>query len=94
MKREDVVKALIAILQETQSELCDEVEEINVSTCPVGGMSLFDSLMGVVVTARCFERFDIQDDKKTVSLFETKKSGEPLTIGDVADKIISLKSKE
>ena len=94
MKREDVVKALIAILQETQSELCDEVEEINVSTCPVGGISLFDSLMGVVVTARCFERFDIQDDKKTVSLFETKKSGEPLTVGDVADKIISLKIKE
>lgn len=93
MKREDVVKALIAILRETQSELCDEVEEINVSTCPVGGMSLFDSLMGVVVTARCFERFDIQDDK-TVSLFETKKSGEPLTIGDVADKIITLKGKE
>lgn len=94
MKREEVVKALIAILKETQSELCDEVEEINVSTCPVGGMSLFDSLMGVVVTARCFERFDIQDDNKTVSLFESKKYGEPLTIGDVADKIISLKCKE
>lgn len=94
MKREDVVKALIAILQETQSELCDEVEEINVSTCPVGGMSLFDSLMGVVVTARCFERFNIQDDNKTVSLFESKKYGEPLTIGDVADKIMTLKSKE
>ena len=94
MNREDVVNALIIILNEIQSEVSDEVEEIDVSTCPVGGMSHFDSLMGVVVTARCFERFDIQDDKKTVSLFETKKSGEPLTIGDVADKIISLKSKE
>lgn len=94
MKRDDVVKALIAILKETQSELCDEVEEINVSTCPVGGMSLFDSLMGVVVTARCFERFDIEDDKKTVSLFESKKYGEPLTVGDVADRIMTFKSKE
>lgn len=94
MTREDVVKSLIAILQETQSELCDEVEEINVSTCPVGGMSLFDSLMGVVVTARCFERFDIKDNNKTVSLFESKKYGEPLTVGDVADKIMTLKNKE
>jgi hypothetical protein len=94
MKREDVVEALIVILKEIQSEVSDEVEEIDVSTCPVGGMSHFDSLMGVVVTARCFERFDIKDDKKTVSLFEEKKSGEPLTIGDVADRIITLKSKE
>lgn len=94
MEHEDVVKALIIILQEAQRELCDEVEEINVSTCPVGGMSLFDSLMGVVITARCFEQFNIEDDKKTISLFETKKSGEPLTIGDVADKIIKLKLKE
>jgi hypothetical protein len=94
MNREDVVEALIVILKEIQSEVSDEVEEINVSTCPVGGMSHFDSLMGVVVTARCFEKFDIKDDNKTVSLFEEKKSGEPQTIGDVADRIISLKSKE
>lgn len=93
MKREDVVKALIVILKEIQSEVSDEVEEIGVSTCPVGGMSHFDSLMGVVVTARCFEKFDIKDEK-TVSLFESKKYGEPLTIGDVADLIITLKSKE
>jgi len=93
MKREDVVKALIVILKEIQSEVSDEVEEIVVSTCPVGGMSHFDSLMGVVATARCFEKFELKDEK-TVSLFESKKHCEPLTVGDVADRIISLKSKE
>lgn len=93
MKREDVVNALIAILKEIQSEIGDEVEEINIATCPVSGMSGFDSLTGVVVTARCFEKFDIKDDNKTVSLFETKKSGEPLTVGEVADNIINLKAR-
>lgn len=93
MNREDVIKALIDILKEVHSELCDDAEEINASTCPVGGMSHFDSLMGVVATARCFHKFNIMDEK-TVSLFETKKYGEPLTVGDVADKIVTLLAKE
>ena len=94
MEREDVVRVVIVILQELQSEIGEEVQEIGISTCPVSDMGGFDSLIGVVVTARCIDKFDIKDDKKMVSLFESKKSGEPLTVGEVADKIITLKSKE
>lgn len=94
MNRENVIKALIMILKELQSEVSDVVEEISAATCPVGGMGHFDSLMGVVATARCFTQFEIKDDEKTVSLFETKKDGTALTVGDVADKIISMKNKE
>lgn len=94
MKREYIIKVLIAILKEIQSEIGDEVEEIGVSTCPFGSMGGFDSLMGVVVTARCFEKFDIKDDNKIVSLFEPNKSSEPVSVRDVADKIIILKGKE
>ena len=94
MKREFVIEVLITILKEIQSEVRNEVEEIGVSTCPFGSMGGFDSLMGVVVTARCFEKFDIKDDNKIVSLFEPNKSGEPVSVGDVANKIIILKGKE
>lgn len=93
MKREDIIETLIAMLKELHSELCDDEVDIDPSTCPVGGMSHFDSLMGVIATVRCFDKFNITDEK-TVSLFESKKNGEPLTIGDVADKIVTLIGKE
>lgn len=95
MERNEVVKALIAILKEIQAEVSDEVEEIDIFTRPIGGMRVFDSLMGAVVTARCFEKFEIQDDGKTVSLFEKKKAGElqALTVGEIADQILTLKAR-
>jgi hypothetical protein len=94
MKRKDVIETLVAILKEIQSEVGDEADEIGVSTCPFGSMGGFDSLMGVVVTVRCFDKFDIEDDNKTVSFFEPNKSGEPVSVGDVADKIVILQGKE
>jgi hypothetical protein len=99
MDRDEVLKALINILNEVQGEVCaigEEPEDIKEATCPIGGISFFDSLAGVVVTVRCIEKFKLKDDGKIISLFQGKKNGFPyaLTVGEVVDRIISLSIKE
>lgn len=95
MNREYVVKALISILMEIQGQISEdgEMEAIDISTRPIGGLKHFDSLLGELVTVRCFEKFDIKDDGKTLSLLANKKDGEALTVGEIADRIITLKAK-
>lgn len=95
MEREYVVKTLIAILKEIQGQVSEDgiVEEVDINTRPIGGMKYFDSLLGEYATVRCFEKFDITDDGKTLSLLADKKTGEALTVGEIVDRIISLKAK-
>jgi len=95
MERKDVVKKLITILMELQSEAGDDAEIINESTRPIGGIKCFDSLRGVCATVKCLEEFNI-DEEKIVSLFEGKHNEIPcaLTVGEVADKILAMIKKE
>lgn len=96
MGRENVVKKLIAILMEIQSDAGEEVELIEETTRPIGGVKCFDSLRGVHATVRCFEEFQIEDNK-AVSLFEGKNQyGFPcaLTVAEIADKILAMTTKE
>jgi hypothetical protein len=95
MEREYVVKTLIAILMEIQGQVSEDgvVEEIDITTCPIGGMKNFDSLLGEYATVRCFEKFEIKDDGSTLSLLANKKDGVALTVGEIADRIINLKAK-
>ena len=95
MERDFVVKTLIALLMEIQGQVCEdgEVEEIDITTRPIGGMKNFDSLLGEYATVRCFKKFEIKDDGSTLSLLANKKDGVALTVGEIADRIISLKAK-
>ncbi|QVW35320.1 hypothetical protein KIP69_00265 [Geobacter sulfurreducens] len=95
MEREYVVKTLVALLKEIQGQVSEDgtVEEVDINTRPIGGMKYFDSLLGEYATVRCFEKFDIKDDGKTLSLLADKKTGEALTVGEIADRIITLKAK-
>jgi hypothetical protein len=94
MEREHVVKTVIALLMEIQGQIDEDgvMEKIDVTTRPIGGMKHFDSLLGELATVRCFERFDIKDDSSTQSLLTSKK-GEALTVGEIADQIIILKTR-
>jgi len=96
MKREEVLKKLITILTEIQVEAGDELENIEEATIPIGGIKCFDSLRGVYATVRCLEEFDIDEGQKIVSFFEGKHNNIPcaLTVGEIADKIITMISKE
>ena len=95
MERKDVVKKLITIFMELQSEAGDDAEIIDESTRPIGGIKCFDSLRGVCATVKCLEEFNI-DEEKIVSLFEGKHNEIPcaLTVGEVADKILAMIKKE
>lgn len=93
MELDDVIGKLIAILKEIQAEVSEggEVEEIDINTRPIGGLRHFDSLLGELVTVRCFAQFDIKDDGKTISLLTPKKGDEALTVGEIADRILALR---
>ncbi len=96
MKRKEVIEALIEILKEVQKAIGEEPEEINEKTRPIGGIGFFDSLVGIAVTFRCFERFGIEDDGEFESLFHgNNKKGAPcaFTVGEVADRIMSLTNR-
>lgn len=95
MDRKDVVKKLITILMEIQNEAGEEVDVIEETTRPIGGMKCFDSLRGVHATVLCMEAFNIEDEK-VISLFEGKNpKGFPcaLTVAEIADKIIAITNK-
>lgn len=94
MNREEVLIVVVEILQELQALLGEEAEEIGELTKPIGGLKKFDSLTGVEATEICLERFEIDDNKKIMSLFVGEdKNGRPyaLTVGEITDRIVKLK---
>lgn len=95
MEREDILKGLVAILKEVVAALGEEVDEIDEMIRPIGGLRMFDSVVGVEVTAECIERFDLGEPTAVISLFEGKdKYGRPcaLTVGQITDKIVKLQA--
>ena len=101
MDRKDILKALIEILKKNQKEIGAEDDVINEKTIPIEHLTNFDSLTSVMITARCFDEFSITNDVKFVSLFiEKKEKGVgkgnlcALTVGQAADRILTLLSKE
>lgn len=96
MDRIGVVEKLITILKEIQADAGENVDNIDESTRPIGGIKCFDSLRGVCATVVCMEKFNIAEDNKIMSLFEGKCNGIPfaLTVGEIADKIMAMTSKE
>jgi hypothetical protein len=96
MDRKEAIKVLVSILREYQDNIGEEVDELNESTRPIGDLRSFDSLTGVMATVHCYEKFHIESDIKGISLFVGKNQrGLPcaLTVGEIADRIITLTSK-
>jgi len=96
MDRKETLSVIVSILKEIQRESGEDVDEINETTRPIGGLRGFDSLTGVILTVHCFATFGIEDNGKVISLCEgTNRSGHPcaLTVGEIADRIVTLTSK-
>lgn len=96
MDRAKTVRILVSILKEIQNESGEDVDEIIETTRPIGGLPGFDSLTGVILTVYCFSTFGIEDNGKIISICEgTNRSGHPcaLTVGEIADRILTLTSK-
>jgi len=91
--REDVLQIVIDALNEAQEDFPDDAIEIAEETKPIGGMTYFDSLTSVVVTVRCLEALEYDDELSLPTLF-IDKSGNYLSVGEVADRIISLMKKK
>lgn len=93
MDRKEILEGLLAMLRESQEDVGEEADDINEMTRPIGELRSFDSLTGVMVTARCYEKFGIETNVKGISLFVGEnKRGCPyaLTVGEIADRIITL----
>ena len=95
MDRKEALRIIVTILKEIQKASGEDGDEINETTRPIGGLSGFDSLTGVILTAQCFATFGIENNEKVISLCEGTKSGHPcaLTVGEIADRILTLTSK-
>jgi hypothetical protein len=93
MSHDDILEILIKALQEAQQDIVDEQEEITESTRPIGDLKYFDSLTSVAVTVHCIAALDWKDPPSFPSLF-LRKTGEALTVGEVADRIMSLIKKK
>jgi hypothetical protein len=95
MKKEEVIKQLIAILNEFKGDDrgAEEVEIVP-TTIPISDIPSFDSLLGVTATAHIAVAFDIPDDKKIDNLFgNTKQNGEVVyfSVEQIAEKIMKIK---
>jgi len=96
MDRKEALSLVVSIIEEIQRESGEDSEEISETTRPIGGLSGFDSLTGVILTVHCFEKFGIKNDENRVSLCEgINKSGHPcaLSVGEIADRILTLLNK-
>ncbi len=91
--REEVLQIVIDALNEAQEDFPDEAIEIAEETKPIGGMAYFDSLTSVVVTVRCLEALEYDDELSLPTLF-IDKSGIYLSVGEVADRILELMKKK
>ena len=96
MDRKETLRIIVSLLKELQKESGEEADEIYETTRPIGGLSGFDSLTGVILTVHCFEKFGIKNDGHIISLCEgTNKNGHPcaLSVGEIADRILTLANK-
>jgi hypothetical protein len=87
--REEVLQIVINALIEAQEEFPEEAIEIAEGTKPIGGLAYFDSLASVVVTIRCLEALNYDEQLSMPTLFIDKK-GNYLTVGEVTDYILEL----
>lgn len=91
--REEVLQIIITALSEAQEAFPEDAIEIAEDTKPIGGLAYFDSLASVVVTVRCLEALDYDDELSLPTLFIDKK-GSYLTVGEVANNILELLKKK
>jgi hypothetical protein len=63
------------------------------STCPISDLKYFDSLASVAFTVHVFIGLGWKDPPPFTTLF-LGKSGETLTVGEVADRIMALIEKK
>lgn len=89
LTREKVLEALVDALMEAQMDMADEPEPIDESTRPVGDLLQFDSLTSVVVTLHCLATLEFEELPSFPSLFISKR-GDALTVGQVADRIMTM----
>lgn len=90
LTREIVLDELINALQEAQQDIVEEPEQINEDTIPIGDLGDFDSITSVEVTVRCLVNLGFDEFPSFPTLFINKRT-EALTVGQVADRILSLR---
>ena len=92
ISRERVLEVIIHALEDSQAELADDEEDIEVvteKTIPIGGLAYFDSLESVKVTSRCLDAFEYDVKLPTPTIF-IDNDGKYLTVGEIADKLLEL----
>jgi hypothetical protein len=99
MDRDEVVAILVEILTEMQADCEGDPANlvINENTKPLDDLVNFDSLTGVQATCLCLERIPLRNSEKIITLFESHSSKDgrfALTVGSVADRILSLQNDQ
>ena len=92
LTRKSILDELIAVLQEIQHNIVDELEPIGEETVPIGDLCEFDSLASVEATINALDALGFKEFPSYPSLFIGKKN-EALTLGQVTDRILKLRLK-
>ena len=88
MKREDLLRAVIDALRETQ-RMCGHDADVTITegTIPIGDLVEFDSHNGLEATLFLEERFD---RPLPVNLFTNESTRRALAVGEVVDRLLKL----
>jgi len=85
MKKTEIIKVIVDVLQEIQSISGRPSTEINANTRPISDLPQFDSLNGVEATVELSTRLGF--DLPQVNAFINDEGNSALTVSEIADAI-------
>lgn len=88
MNQGEIEQSLIAMLKELQAGAGEPAQELSPATVPLNDLGFFDSLLALETTIILEERFGTSFDAD--SIFADKESTEPLTVSQIAERIVKV----
>jgi hypothetical protein len=94
MSKDEALKGIKSVLEEISDGLDGKKQEVTLQTRPIGDLIGFDSMMGVVATISCFEKFNLKVDLPSIFVGkDTNNNPCALTVEQVADRLVEISQK-
>ena len=93
LAKSDVVTKIVTICLKVQRDMEVEEQDINPDTKPLVDLMEFDSLVSVSATVDLITYYNLPEKDIKASLF-LDKDNHPLSISEIAEKIIEIASKQ
>jgi acyl carrier protein len=88
MNKGEIEQSLITMLKELQAGAGEPAYEVTPATMPLKDLGFFDSLLALETTITLEERYGTSFNAD--SIFTDKESCEPLTVSQIAERIIKV----